>query len=150
MCTSGRPLDSPDPLTCARCFKFGAKAVARSRARARPSRRGARRGHGGPAGASSALENRKPNRSWEASQRLCTTLVSSVFWRNVAIHYADAAGVARRPAGILKDGSVLVGADYEEGVERRGGKERRVRRELDAGLADQPGGKREVAVPSRR
>lgn len=78
--------------------------------------------------------------------RLCTTLVSSVFWRNVAIHYADAAGVARRPAGILKDGSVLVGADYEEGVERRSGKECCVRRELHAGLADQSGGKRERCV----
>lgn len=72
--------------------------------------------------------------------------MSSVFWRNVAIHYADAAGVARRPAGIFKDGSVLVGSDYEEGVERRSGKECRVRRELHAGLADQSGGKREVGV----
>lgn len=72
--------------------------------------------------------------------------MSSVFWRNVAIHYADAAGVVRRPAGILKHGSVLVGADYEEGVERRGGKECRVRREFHAGLADQSGGKREVGV----
>lgn len=72
--------------------------------------------------------------------------MSSVFWRNVAIHYADAAGVARRPAGILKDGSVLVGADHEEGVERRSGKEHRVRREFYAGLADQSGGKREVGV----
>jgi len=68
---------------------------------------------------------------------------------NVATDYADAAGVVRRPAGILKDGSVLVGTDYEEGVERRSGKECRVRCELYAGLADQSGGKREV-VSSRR
>lgn len=53
---------------------------------------------------------------------------------------------ATERAGILKDGSVPVGADHEEGVERRGGRERRVRREFHARLADQSGGKRESRV----
>lgn len=77
-------------------------------------------------------------RSYHARQEV---LFSVVILRDIL--RADAAGATRRPAGISKDGSLSVGADYEEGVERRSGKKCCVRRELDAGLANQSGGKRE-------
>jgi len=65
---------------------------------------------------------------------------------NIATLRGYAAAIARRPAGTQKDGSVFVGADHEEGIERRSGNERRVRCKFYAGLAGQSGGKREVVV----